>query len=96
MGNKLDLPVETALFLFGEDSAWWTNENVVTRTSAHVIDITPVVVVVHELLRLLIARELGREFAGHVVAVEHERAVSFGLRTQDGTRWRTIRVVDHS
>lgn len=89
------VPVKTALFFFGENSSWWANEYVVTRSSAHVVDVTPVVVVVHELLWFLIARELGRELARDIVAVEHERAVSLGLGTQDGA-WRcAVRVVDH-
>lgn len=78
---KFCVPVETALLLFGEDRARRTNENVVTRTSAHVIDVAPVIVVVHYLLWLLLACELGRELAGDVVAVEHECAVRLGLRT---------------
>jgi hypothetical protein len=71
--------IKAALLLTIEDCAWRADEYVVARASANVIDIAPVVVAIHDLLRFLLAGELGWKFACYVIAVKHKCAVRFGL-----------------
>ena len=85
--------IEAALLLLVKHSAWWTDEDVVAWSSTHVVDVAPVVIVVHVLLILLVASELGGELASDVIAIEHESSVGLWLWSQNLLWQWTVRRV---
>ncbi len=91
--NLSAVSVKTSLFLLIKHGAWRANEYVIARARTNMINITPIVVVVHYLLRLLLASKLGRKLAGNVISIEHQCSIGFWFWSEHQLWWRTVRWV---